>query len=332
MNNLSEDILMRYLTGECSDKDFARVNAWIKESDDNARRLFRMEEVYHLGRHDSFPDQKKVARAEARLYKKLAQEDAHSRKVIRMHQWMRYAAIIVLALMIGTGGGYLYYQADPTRNMITASSTDGKVKEVMLPDGTKVWLNQSATLRYPKEFSESERDVYLDVEAYFEVTKNRRCPFVVESEAMRIKVLGTTFNFKCDKSHKLAEATLIEGEIEVRGNHDEGMIILSPGQKAELNKTTRRLVVKQVDAKLDAVWHNDLIPFEQADIFVITRTLERFYDVKIILSPDIKSDKTYSGVLKKKDNIESVLQSLDNSIPINYKIVGDNIFISSRNK
>ena len=59
MNNLSEDILMRYLTGECSDEDFARVNAWIKESDDNARQLFRMEEVYHLGRHDSFPDQKK---------------------------------------------------------------------------------------------------------------------------------------------------------------------------------------------------------------------------------------------------------------------------------
>ena len=83
-------------------------------------------------------------------------------------------------------------------------------------------------------------------------------------------------------------------------------------------------MVKQVDAKLDAVWHNDLIPFEQADIFAITRTLERFYDVKIIHSPDIKSDKTYSGVLKKKDNIESVLQSLDNSIHINYKIVGDN--------
>lgn len=60
MNNLSEDILIRYLTGECSDEDFARVNAWIKESDDNARRLFRMEEVYHLGRHDSFPDQKKL--------------------------------------------------------------------------------------------------------------------------------------------------------------------------------------------------------------------------------------------------------------------------------
>ena len=100
--------------------------------------------------------------------------------------------------------------------MITASSTDGKVKEVMLPDGTKVWLNQSATLRYPKEFSESERDVYLDGEAYFEVTKNRRCPFVVESEAMRIKVIGTLSISSATRVNKLAEATLIEGEIEVR--------------------------------------------------------------------------------------------------------------------
>ena len=74
--------------------------------------------------------------------------------------------------------------------------------------------------------------------------------------------------------------------------------------------------------------HNDLIPFEQADIFAITRTLERFYDVKIILHPTLSPTKLNSGVLKKKDNIESVLQSLDNSIPINYKIVGDNIFIS----
>lgn len=115
--------------------------------------------------------------------------------------------------------------------MITASSTDGKVKEIVLPDGSKVWLNQSATLRYPREFSNTERDVFLDGEAYFEVTKNRQCPFIVKSEAMRIKVLGTTFNFKCDKSHKLAEATLIEGEIEVKGNNEEGMIILSPDKK-----------------------------------------------------------------------------------------------------
>ena len=121
-------------------------------------------------------------------------------------------------------------------------------------------------------------------------------------------------------------------EIEVKGNNDEGMVILSPGQKAELNRATKRLIVKQVDSKLDAVWHDNLIPFEKADIYGIVKTLERFYDVKIILAPDIKIDNTYSGVLKRKDSIESVLNSLKNSIPIDYKIVGNNIFISAQSK
>ena len=212
------------------------------------------------------------------------------------------------------------------------SAGEGIVKEVVLPDGTKVWLNNLATLKYPREFSENERNVHLEGEAYFEVTKNRHKPFTVQSDAMCVRVLGTTFNFKCDKRCRIAEATLIEGEIEVKGNKDEGQIVLAPGQRAELNRNSGRLTVKQVDAKLDAVWRDNLIPFNKANIFTITKALERFYDVKIILSPDIRSDKTYSGVLKKKSTIESVLKSLQNSIPIEYKIVGNNIFISSDKK
>ena len=203
---------------------------------------------------------------------------------------------------------------------------------LVLADGTKVWINAESSLQYPVEFTAEQRTVILQGEAYFEVTKNRHKPFTVESDAMRVRVLGTTFNFKCDKRCRIAEATLIEGEIEVKGNKDEGQIVLAPGQRAELNRNSGRLTVKQVDAKLDAVWRDNLIPFNKANIFTITKALERFYDVKIILSPDIRSDKTYSGVLKKKSTIESVLKSLQNSIPIEYKIVGNNIFISSDKK
>ena len=247
-----------------------------------------------------------------------------------MYQWMKYTAIITVVLLLGGGAGYWFYQNET--DMLVATANKGTVEEVTLPDGTKVWLNNSATLKYPRKFSDTERNVYLEGEAYFKVTRNPQQPFIVESDAMRVRVLGTVFNFKCDKNSQVAEATLIEGEIEVKGKQNEGQIILAPGQRAELNRGSGRLIVKQVEAKLDAVWHDDLIPFEQADIFTITKALERFYDVKIILSPDIRSDKTYSGVLKKKSNIESVLQSLQNAIPINYKIVGSNIFISSDNK
>ena len=106
-----------------------------------------------------------------------------------------------------------------------------------------------------------------------------------------------------------------------------------PGQKAVLNRVTGRMQVKQVDPKMEIVWHNDLIPFEKSSIFQIAAVLERFYGVKIILSPDVDSTSTYSGVLKKKDKIESVLNSLRNSIPFNFKKVDDNnIFISSETK
>ena len=311
MRNLSEEIIDKYLTGKCSQEELIEVNAWMNESEENACQLFRMEEVFHLGKFDTYADEQRMANAEKRLYRKLEQEKKKKDKVLYMHRWMKYAAIIVVALLMGGGAGYWFYN-QTEHQMLVAVANEGIVKEVVLPDGTKVWLNNADTLKYPREFSEKERNVYLDGEAYFEVTKNRHKPFTVESDAMRVRVLGTTFNFKCDKRCRIAEATLIEGEIEVKGNKDEGQIVLAPGQRAELNRNSGRLTVKQVDAKLDAVWRDNLIPFNKANIFTIT--------------------KTYSGVLKKKATIESVLKSLQNSIPIEYKIVGNNIFISSDKK
>lgn len=330
MSNLSEDIINKYLTGQCSEEELVEVNAWMKESEENARQLFRMEEIYHLGKFNQYAARQQMARAEKQLYKKLDEEKRKQNKILRMHRWMKYAAMIAVILVIGGGSGYWLYQNGNNQHMMVAVANEGIVKEIILPDGTKVWLNNSATLKYPREFSEKARNVYLDGEAYFEVTKNRHKPFTVQSDAMRVRVLGTTFNFKCDKNYRIAEVTLIEGEIEVKGNKEEGQIILAPGQRAELNKNNGRLTVKQVDAKMDAVWHDNLIPFQKADIFTISKALERFYDIKIILSPDMRADKTYSGVLKKKSTIESVLKSLQNSISIDYKIVGNNIFISPK--
>lgn len=330
MSNLSEDIINKYLTGQCSEEELVEVNAWMKESEENARQLFRMEEIYHLGKFNQYADRQQMARAEKQLYKKLDEEKRKQNKILRMHRWMKYAAMIAVILVIGGGSGYWLYQNGNNQHMMIAVANEGIVKEIILPDGTKVWLNNSATLKYPREFSEKARNVYLDGEAYFEVTKNWHKPFTVQSDAMRVRVLGTTFNFKCDKNYRIAEVTLIEGEIEVKGNKEEGQIILAPGQRAELNKNNGRLTVKQVDAKMDAVWHDNLIPFQKADIFTISKALERFYDIKIILSPDMRADKTYSGVLKKKSTIESVLKSLQNSISIDYKIVGNNIFISPK--
>lgn len=326
MNNLSEDIINKFLLGECSEGELKEVNTWINESDENARQFFRMEEIYYLGKDNFAANEKKTDRAQKKLHERISAEKFNQKKVIRMHTWMKYAAVVIFLILTGTGAEIWFHKLAINNDLMVVSS-NGTVKEVKLPDGTKVWLNELATLKYPREFSNNERKVFLDGEAYFEVTKNPEKPFIVQSDIMSVKVLGTTFNFKSGKVHSLAEASLIEGRIEVRGNREEGLITLFPGQKAELDCTTGRLVVKQVNTKFDAVWHNNLIPFEKSTIDSIAEALERFYNVKIILSPDMNITSTYSGVLKRKDSIESVLKSLKNAIPIQYKIVGNNIFI-----
>lgn len=330
MSKLNEDIIIRYLENRCSEEDFVLINEWMKESDENAGELFRMEEIYQLGKFP-FEEENLVVRAERRLGRRLKRENQKKQEVFKLRSVLRYAAAIVGVMVLAAGLAYWF--RNKAEELVVASAAHGQVREMLLPDGTKVWLNQSSVLKYPRAFEGKERHVYLDGEAYFEVARNHEKPFMVKSPSMDVRVLGTSFNIKCRPDNSFAETTLIEGEVEVKDKSDKGRITLLPGQKAVLNRVTGRMQVKQVDPKMEIVWHNDLIPFEKSSIFQIAAALERFYGVKIILSPDVDSTNTYSGVLKKKDNIESVLNSLRNSIPFNYKKVDDNnIFISSETK
>ena len=100
MSNLSEEIINRYLTGQCSEEELIEVNAWMKESEENARQLFRMEEIYHLGKFDQYTDEQRILRAEKQLYKKLDEEKGKQSKILSMHRWMKYAAVIAVMLVM----------------------------------------------------------------------------------------------------------------------------------------------------------------------------------------------------------------------------------------
>ena len=151
-----------------------------------------------------------------------------------------------------------------------------------------------------------------------------------ETKDIVVQVLGTKFNFKASPSCRIAEASLIEGEIKVKGNKDEGSITLVPGQRVELNTVTGRMNVRESNTALDAVWHDNLIPFKNANIFSIAETLETLYKVDIILSPDIDGTETYSGVLRKKESVGDVLEILQNTLHICYEIRQNTIFLSQK--
>lgn len=330
MSDLKEDILLRFLAGNCTEEELREVNAWLEESDEHARELFGLEELCHLGKLEEAAAVSRISEAEKLLDERLKKPERAPRRKRLFFRLMRYAALIFGMAFLGGAGWYLCRPAgtQPQEELL-AIATCNAVEKLKLSDGTKVWLNKNSTLKYPREFSAERRKVWLDGEAHFEVTKQGGKPFVVQCEAVEVKVLGTVFNLKSDKRNKSAVTTLIKGEVQVKGNHNEGMITLLPGQKAELNGTTSRLVVKQMDKGFEN-WHNDEFIFREADVNIIARTLEKSYGIKAILSPDINVDKTYSGTLKKKEDVHDVLDCIKNSVPIDYKIVGKNVFLSSK--
>ena len=328
MKELSEELIEKFIIGTCSEEELQQIQSIIKDSEQEARRLFHAEELYQLGKMNRYTDEQRIERAQHRLNRRLAREELTSSRSWFRPRVMRYAAVVATLMALGgLANFYLHRMADA--DLLTAMATD-EVKVITLSDSTKVWLNKKASLKYPSRFADKERQVYLDGEAYFEVTKNREKPFIVKNGAMQVRVLGTKFVLCNEQSSPVAKATLVEGQIEVTDQENQGKVVLNPGQRAELNKANGLLTVKQVDAKMDAVWRDNYIPFHKANIVEITRKLEECYQVKFILSPDVELERTYSGILKKKKEISSVLKSLQNSVPINYEITDEGIVLTSR--
>lgn len=328
---MEDDLLLRYLQKECSADDYERVLRWLDEDPNHQRELYRMEQLFHSGVQLRASRASEIRRAEARLTSRLKSKPlSRATRLQRFRPYLAYAASIAAVVLVSFLL-YCFVDAKSGGDYITMSvSVDEPVRELYLPDGSKVWLNKQSQIRYLKDFDGDTREVDLEGEAYFEVAKDGRRPFIVSTDAMRVKVLGTMFNVKSFRGSDLVEASLIEGSVQVLGRNDEGMILLTPGQKAMLNRTRGTLQVRPVDAKLEVVWHDNLIPFEQATLFDIVDVLERFYDVKIILSPNINYN-SYSGVIPYQPTVDLVLQSLKNVIPIDYKIQGNRVYISQLN-
>lgn len=327
MGKIGYSEIIRFFENQCTEEERETIIRWINESDEHARLFFSWEEMYLLGKRNRSHEEQLLRKAEKKLDNLIAAESKRRSYVLRVQSSIKYAAAIAVLAVFSSWALYMF-GISSDNDWLTVSTQAGEKKEIVLPDGSKVWLNENSVLKYPERFADAERRLELTGEGYFEVTKNKHKPFTVQNPVMSVQVLGTKFNFKGDAVSRIAEASLIEGEIKAVGNNDEGAITLIPGQKVELNTVTRQMKVSETNTALDAVWHNGLIPFKKADIFSIAKTLETLYQVDIILSPDIDGVETYSGVLKKKDSIEEVLKMLQNTLHIRYEIRQNTIFLS----
>lgn len=194
----------------------------------------------------------------------------------------------------------------------TVSTPKGRQFQLVLPDGSKVWLNAASAIKYPTVFTGKERRVKLEGEAYFEVAKNAEMPFkVTAGDATEIEVLGTSFNISSYKNETAISTTLLEGV--VRLNAYRQTQTLKPGQQAEVLPSKAQLKAP-VKADVDKVmaWKNGLFNFDDATLQEVMRQLERWYDIEVTYAKDIPAIR-FGGEINKQNTLQDVLQILEQS-------------------
>lgn len=200
----------------------------------------------------------------------------------------------------------------------TIATSKGNQYQVLLPDGTKVWLNAASSLKYPEVFTGNERKVILSGEAYFEVAKNKDMPFRVQSRNQDVQVLGTHFNINSYSDDQSIKTTLLEGAIKVSNANFSK--ILKPGEQSlvENNSLGNINVIKNIDVDGEIAWKKGLFSFNNVALKTILIQLERWYDIKI----DYQSipDKRYNGMVPRKSNLSEVLNMLELTGNISFKI------------
>ena len=205
----------------------------------------------------------------------------------------------------------------------------GKKVEILLSDGTQVYLNAGSTLRYPVKFLEGlERKVFLTGEAFFDVTKNMNNSFIVNVDELDIRVFGTKFNVTSYREDENISTVLVEGSVGIYSSKEKfeknkGAVLI-PGELGAWDKNKKKLAVNKVDTSIYTSWIEGKLIFRKTPFKTICRKLERKYNVTIKSNNKELDSKLYNAVFKS-ETIEEILNSFQKNYNLNYSIVENKI-------
>jgi ferric-dicitrate binding protein FerR (iron transport regulator) len=210
----------------------------------------------------------------------------------------------------------------------TVTTARGNQYQLILADGSKVWLNSASSLRFPTSFTGDRREVVLDGEGYFEVTKDASKPFHVKTRTQDIEVLGTHFNVNAYNDEDATKTTLLEGKVKVMNQSvigDQQSAILKPGEQAVLTGNSPFTIDHSPDLEQVMAWKNGWFEFDETDIKVIMRQISRWYDVDIKYEAKT-TNETYGGRISRNLNLSNILKMLE-SYKLHFRLEGKNLTV-----
>lgn len=244
--------------------------------------------------------------------------------------WKYLAVAASLALLV-VSGLWLHQAWQPqTVAYLEVQATAGAKTRVILPDSSVVWLNSNATLRYPRQFVASLREVEVTGEALFDVKKQKKQPFVVHVGGMSIKVLGTRFNVLDNAVEGYVETTLLRGAVALYSSprcDGEAVRVLQPDQQAIFHKASGQFDVNRVRAQGYAAWVDGKFHFEGNTVQEIMQTLERAFDVKIHIQNEALNENRLTAHFVNQETLDEILSILEISAHYTYTKKKGEIYI-----
>lgn len=294
---MNPELLQKYIVGNATEAEKQRVTKWIQENPENMREYMAQRKLHDMVLWRTEP---------------VAEENSREKKHFSLRGVCMEAAKIAAVLAIVLLGTHYWtgkHQVPEDKTWQSIYVPAGQRAELMLADGTKVWLNSRSTLTFPGSFKGNIRNVKLDGEGYFAVTKNVEQPFIVETNKCNVKVLGTEFNVMAYAADSVWETSLLEGAVEilVPGSNNSGMR-LEPNMMASLKGN--RLVKGRIKEADYFLWREGLLCFNDISVRDMIEKLKLYYGVDIVVNNTRILKNRYTGKFRTKDGVEHVLKVL----------------------
>ncbi|HUN01527.1 MAG TPA: FecR family protein [Niabella sp.] len=337
-------LISRKLSGEATEEEIRELEDWLKNHPQDQYFSAVLNEYWQGHTQISIDTNEKNIHFEQIL--KLAETEATDTnkylkkfKIIRL-KYLWPAASIVFIIV----GFLLWSSMFSLRKTNEVAVAKGAKTQIILPDGSKVWLNSASKLRYSKNFNTKSREVTLEGEGFFDVIRDSARPFIVHTRAIDIHVLGTSFNVKDYGSDKAIETTLIKGLIEIVNKSDThpSKIILHPKEKLIFNKVIESQkkenfsksdyhIVSLPKTKPDTAinetsWIHNRLVFEGDTFRELAKKMERWYNVEIIFYNEKTANFRLRGVFED-ESLDQAMKGLQMIAPFSFKVNGNKIEI-----
>lgn len=303
---MDKNTLYHFFAGNTTDAETLRVLAWMEESEENKKELFRERHLFDaimLSHDDCVTGSPTGKVRQLKTY---------------LPAFFRTAAVFAAAVILS----YIFFHhpaaTDTQIAMNTVSVPAGQRVNLTLSDGTNVWLNARTTFRYPGSFrTDGNREVYIDGEAYFDVSHDKEHPFVVNAGTYKVNVLGTSFNVSAYSDSELFETALMEGSVEIKSATDTNLhIALQPEQKVSVENG--ELAVSPITDYDIYRWKEGLICFKNDSFDHIVRELEKTFGTTIVVHNENVLQYVYTGKFRQSDGISHALRVLRLSIAFDF--------------